>query len=271
MKKLLSVVLALTLVTTCFFAFVANADEEGVTVVGITFESEVANLVKEVPQAGGSTANLIDGITLEDHVFEGSTPWAVNGVMLLQNTVCTDETQNPIYSYTLELSDRADVNAIKVYFYEHYNAMIGLPKDNKIAVEYSEDGENFTFAGDYTFEGTAEPSEIAVNAYEIDLGKTITGKYIKLTFQFGPSPFDTDGKVVWEWQGLTELGVVGTPATIVDLSEDESSAAPVSSEAPVQTSEDTSSTTPTGDSGFVSLAVIAVIALAGAAVAIKRK
>ncbi|MDD4125585.1 MAG: hypothetical protein PHW77_07685 [Eubacteriales bacterium] len=290
MKKLFTVILALALVFSCFAVFALTSAAEGedeITVVDLTFESAVAGECVEFLRGGAADNSVLyngetlAGSSLSDH--------DTLGIVLIQNTRCTEAGVYPLYSYILELSEKADITEIKIATYEYYNAMIGLPKDNKVAVEYSDNGTDFTFAGDYTIDGEAEASETAANEYVLDLGKTITGTYIKLTFAFGDSPHTTDGKIIWEWHGFTELGVTAEPASgAIDLSEDESSVAvdesseePASSaaevsdetsdEASVQTSAETSEETPkTGDSGIVALAVIAVIALAGVAV-IKRK
>ena len=271
-KKLFSIRFALTIFATTCFAFFAVADDDEVTIIAIEFDSMVEGEVQEVPQGGGDRSLLIDGVTFMD---KGVVTYATKGIVLVKNTRCTEEGVYPLYSYILELSESAEVTAVMIATYEEYSSMIGLTKGNKVAIESSADGEDFTLVGDYTFEGEAEAAEKAPNVYNIDLGKTVTARYIKLTFQYDDSPFDTDGKIIWEWHGFTEFGVTATSASIIDISEDESSEEATSeeeSEEPAdESSQETSSgTTPTGDSGMVALAIISVIALAGAVIVKKR-
>ena len=100
-----------------------------------------------------------------------------------------------------------------------------------------------------------------------------------LTFTYGDIPAykgDADywqtttsfGYTSLEWIGFTEFGVETAAAV------EESSAAPVeSSAAPVESSTagGSSSTPATGDTGLAAVAVIALAALCGAAVVLKKR
>lgn len=282
MKRFITAVLSLALVFSCFAVLALTVSAEGedeIKVVSATFESAVAGECKESLRGGAADNSVLyDGETLADQTI---TSFDTKGIVLTQNTKCTEAGVHPQYSYILELSEKADITAVKIATYEEYMSMIGLPMDNKVAVEYSDNGTDFTLAGDYTFVGEAVNGEKAANEYTIELGKTITGKFVKLTFAYGDSPFPD--KVVWEWHGFTELGVTAVPAAgAVDLSDEGSSASAESSsaaedssaatvESSVETSNETSTSTPsTGDAGVIALAIVSVISLAGAVV-IKRK
>ncbi|MFA6731058.1 MAG: hypothetical protein WCR95_08740 [Eubacteriales bacterium] len=278
MKKLLVLFVSLSLVFSLFalISFTAGAEDgDGeVSVIGVTFVSATENECKEVPRGGSDNSVLFDGVTFLDETL---TTFDKAGIVLTQNTRCTEAEVYPQYSYILELSDDADITAVRVVTFEYYMAMIGLPKDNSIAVEYSSDGSDFIFAGDYVFEGEAVNGEIAANEYIIDLGKIVTGKYIRLTFTYGDSPFAE--KPVWEWHGFTELGVEAEKTGQgIELSSeepsDEPSSEPAETSVPAETSdpEESSQTPapPTGDVGLVGLAALAGIALAGMVFA-KRK
>ncbi len=265
MKRLLAVILSLVLTVACFAALAVTATaEDEIKVIGLTFESVVADECKESIRGGAADNSVLyDGATLSDTTI---TSFDTKGIVLTQNPRCNEAGVYPQYSYILELSAKADITSVKISTFENYMSMIGLPKDNNVAVEISDDGTEYTFVGDYTFEGEAVNGEMAANDYTIDLGKTVTGTFVKLTFAYGDSPFPD--KVVWEWHGFTELGVVAEPAAgAIDISDEESVPAEESS-APAETSEDT--TPETGDTGMIALAIITVISLAGAVVIRKK-
>ena len=127
------------------------------------------------------------------------------------------------------------------------------------------DGGNFVGA-------KVEDVRIDVSDYKI------SAKYIMLTFTYGDIPAYNGNADYWtstaykytslEWIGFTEFGVETAAAV------EESSAAPVeSSAAPVESSTagGSSSTPATGDTGLAAVAVIALAALCGAAVVLKKR
>jgi hypothetical protein len=85
--------------------------------------------------------------------------------------------------------------------------MIGLPKDNKVRLSYSNDGITFASLGAFTF--TADTSKAGVVEAVFDV-KDVMAQYIGIDYDFGPSGSTTDGKVVFEFTGLTEAGIVET-------------------------------------------------------------
>lgn len=258
MKKVLSLIIALTLVVTCF-CLCASATE-AVAPKSVSFYSE-GDVIVPVPQGGGSIDSLIDGTALLD-----ITTWQVNGVVIFQNTHCENAGEYPEFSIIVELEDIASISGVAVTFYEHYNAMIGLPKDSVVTVEYSEDGDIYYLVDDFTTDAVAQETVNKGETAEIVFDEAVEGKFVKFTFTYGDSPFTTDSKVIWEWIGLSELEVYASAIDdepIINVS----SEAP--SEKPVTSSE--KPTTDTSDNGMVALVVVAVLAVAGAVVVKKTR
>ncbi|MDD4422130.1 MAG: dockerin type I repeat-containing protein [Eubacteriales bacterium] len=133
--------------------------------------------------------------------------WTAPGVVLVQNKVCTNAAINPTVDLVLKLGTAKTIDKVIVDFYHCYNVMIGLPKDNKVRLSYSADGETYTSLGEFTFEGTAVANEFGTIANQFDV-RNVEAEYIGIEFDIGPSPFTTDNKVVWEFVALTEIGVV---------------------------------------------------------------
>ncbi len=279
MKKLLSLLVVLALLCTCAFGVFAEGEEDEeedlLDIESITFKAAVEGEVLEYVRGGAA-----DNTVLIDGDFKkGNEPsHQAKGLVLVQNTRCTEAGVYPEYSYIVELTQEGSFDEVIIGTYEYYMAMIGLPKDNKVSIEVSSDGVDYDLVGDFTIDGEAENGETAGNVYNIELGKTVTGKFVKFTFAFGDSPFSD--KVVWEWHGFTEFAVVAADVVVIDESSEEpaeeSSEAPAeeSSEAPVEESEETSkggNTPATGDAGLIALAVVSVIALGGAVIVKKSK
>ena len=247
MKKLICMLLALALLCTCAISVFAEDEGEEETLLevkSITFASKVEGEVTESVRGGAADNTvLIDG----DFHEGNETNHQAKGLVLICNTRCTEAGVYPEYTYTLELAEEGAFDAIKIGLYEAYMYMIGFPKDNKVGIESSDNGTDWDLVGDYTLEGEAESTEYAVVIHTIDLGKIVTGKFIRLTFAFGDSPFAE--KVVWEWHGFSEFGVVEADAIVVEesqadpeVSEEESQADPEVSEeestAPVEESKE---------------------------------
>ena len=184
---------------------------------------------------------------------------------------------------SLELSEKASVSAVDISILHQVQAMVGVPESVK--VEYSEDDETYYDAGTFPIDTTADVDGgnfegAKVEDVRIDVSDyKISAKYIMLTFTYGDIPAykgDADywqtttsfGYTSLEWIGFTEFGVETAAAV------EESSAAPVeSSTAPVESSTagGSSSTPATGDTGLAAVAVIALAALCGAAVVLKKR
>ncbi|MEG2117929.1 MAG: hypothetical protein RRY76_01860 [Clostridia bacterium] len=248
MKKILSMFIVLMLVFTTFSVFAGAAADTAATIKKITFESEKAGVVTAKPQGGSTLDALIDGKKLE-----GTTSFGTAGVVLFNNTHCTKAGEYPQFSLILELDKAVSVGSMSVSFYEEYNSMVGVSKDGMISVESSVDGKAYTIVKDFKTAATTLETEKGVQTVDLKFDAAKEAKFIKITMAFGDSPFKTDAKVIWEWIGLTEISVA--PAAVVDTS-----SVPDTSKKP-----DTSKPTPeTSDSGIVALAVVSVLAVAGA-------
>ncbi|HBL85264.1 MAG: hypothetical protein A2Y17_03455 [Clostridiales bacterium GWF2_38_85] len=249
MKKIFALIFAVTLVFSLTGIFVA-AEDTAITVKTVTFDGDPAE-VAAVPMASQTLDVLIDGNNVST-----ATGFSTSGIVLFQNKKCTEAGVYPEYSIVMELNEATDIGGVTLDFYKEYMSMIGLPKDNTIDVEYSTDGSAFFPVDSFTFVGEAVQGEIEVQTVELAFDSAITAKYIKVTMAYGDSPFTGDAKVVWEWQGLTEVGVVA--GTISDESIVEES-----------TTDESTSTPDTGDYGYVAFIALAVVTLAGAIV-VKR-
>lgn len=276
MEKSVSVFVALLLLVCLCAAGVSAADE--VSIVGITFASE-GGVCEEAYKGGSDVKCLYDGETLPD-----TTNFDTAGVLLVKNTQATaDDAVVATCTFTLELSEKASVSAVDISILHQVQAMVGVPESVK--VEYSEDDETYYDAGTFPIDTTADVDGgnfegAKVEDVRIDVSDyKISAKYIMLTFTYGDIPAykgDADywqtttsfGYTSLEWIGFTDFGVETAAAV------EESSAAPVeSSTAPVESSTagGSSSTPATGDTGLAAVAVIALAALCGAAVVLKKR
>ena len=275
MKKSVSVFLALLLLVCLCAAGVSAADE--VSIVGITFASE-GGVCEEAYQGGADVKCLYDGETLPD-----TKAFNTAGVLLVKNKQASaTEAVVPTCTFTLELSEKASVSAVDISILHQVQAMVGVPVSVK--VEYSADDETYYDAGTFPIDTTADVDSgnfvgAKVEDVRIDVSDyKISAKYIMLTFTYGDIPAYNGNADYWtstaykytslEWIGFTEFGVETAAAV------EESSAAPVeSSAAPVESSTagGSSSTPATGDTGLAAVAVIALAALCGAAVVLKKR
>ena len=267
----------LLLAAVCTVASSAS-EQEDVSIVGITFESD-GDVCEEAYQGGATVECLFDGDKLAD-----TTAFNTAGVLLVKNTQATaDEAVVPTCIFNIELSDVASVSAINISLLHQVQAMIGVPES--VGVRYSEDDQTYYNGGTYTIETTADVETgnfegAKVEDVKLDLSElNVTAKYIMLTFTYGEIPAYKGDKNYWtsttgygytslEWIGLTEIGV------------ETSAPAEESSEAPSDTSSETasdensssdSSAPATGDSGLTAFVVIAAAAIAFAVLAAKKR
>lgn len=238
MKKVLALIIALALAVSLCTVFVNAAPGDAVKIKSITFESTEAGVVSAVPR-GDSIDILIDG----DQVA-GATAHSTPGVVLFQNTKCTEEGVHPTFSLVLELEKEAVVSGATVALYEETMSMVGVPADGQVTVEYSDDGEDFVWLGDIAlgcidsnkdYEDKVGTAQVEVCDVTFD---EVTTKYIRLTFEYGDSPFKVDGKyidgkAIWEWMGLTEVAL-----NAVEPAEDEPSVEPSSEESKEESSKE---------------------------------
>ncbi|MDD2269267.1 MAG: LPXTG cell wall anchor domain-containing protein [Eubacteriales bacterium] len=249
MKKVLSVMFALMLIVA--MTATVTAEDAKLAIAEVTYVAVEAD-AGMAPQGGGDISVLTDGDALT-----APTAFSTKGIVLFQNKKSTEAGVYTEFSLVIELEESSVVGSVVLDFYKEYNSMIGLPQNNEVAIAKSSDGTAFIDVETLTFEGEAAPAVIEMQNVKLDLTEAVEAKFIKLTFTYGDSPFAdaTPSKPVWEWMGLTEVGVL--EGVMSEVSED--------------VSEDTSETPATGDNGYVALAVIAVVSLAGAAIISRKK
>ena len=272
MKKTLAVVLAALLSVACFATI-------GSAATTVTLNSDDYPNV----EANADLSLLVDGTTLEGTEFPGSGGYATSGIVLFKNLTATDAEANTTLCLVVDLGEDKTISAATVYFYKEYVSMVGLGVENTMTISYSTDGDSYTKINDFTFDSEPAMTEGAntgicgIFSETFDFGDAVTARYLEFKLPFEASdPSFTAGKVVWEFIGMTEIDLTeGEPAPDEDSSSEapvESTEAPVeSTEAPVESSETESSTPSTGDAGIVAVAAVALIAIAGAAVVIKKR
>lgn len=175
--------------------------------------------------------------------------------------------------------------------------MIGLGVSNTMTISASTDGETYKKVGDFEFDSEPALQEdnkttngvLGVYPETFEFEETVNARYLELalpyeesadTFYVTPNDPESGVKGIWEFIGITEIAFNETSEG-GDVSSDESKdesvneSATESTEAPV-TSSGTSSTadssTPsTGDAGVIAVVVLAVAAVIGAAVIVKKR
>jgi hypothetical protein len=152
------------------------------------------------PATSRSLRTLIDGKTAES-----VTTFNNGEVLLFKNSQAADASKAAKAELIFSLSQAQAIDTVKLYFYHEYISMIGLPKDNKVTLEYANNYADFTKLGDFTVNGKAESGKSGVVETVISLDSAVSAKYVKLTFEYGPSPFAEQNKPVWEFIGLTEV------------------------------------------------------------------
>ena len=243
MKKVLSIMFALILIVSmATTVFAAKGDK--LTIKAITLDK---NVDVEFAAQGGEKdlSKLFDG-----KLVETASKYDTDGIVLFKNKKSTSAGVYTEYTLTIELDKVSTIGSIDLGIYHQYSAMIGVSKDNKIKVQKSSDGTGFLPVETVTFEGKAEEGKVGVVESTINFKNAFDAKFIKLTFTYGDSPFTTDGKVIWEWHGLTEIAVVEGEKT-------------------AETSAPETETPPTSDLYLVFVAVAAV-SLVGAVVVTRK-
>ena len=254
MKKIISLSACALLLVSCFAMTVLAVDTSGtmsgtgtngVTIQSIDFSGADVTVL---PQGGSTLNSLID-----KNKASNVTAFGSEGVVLFMNKKATSAGVYTEFSLTMKLAEETSIGGAVISFYKEYNSMIGLPKDNKVKVEYSNDGTAFFPVGDYTFTGEAVAGTNEVQDASLTFNGVVNATFIRLTFAYGDSPFTTDNKVIWEFVGMTEI----------ELTEGTQTSNPTTSE--------TSQNPTTGDYSIWVSVVAATIAAAGIAVAVLRK
>ena len=275
MKKTLAVVLAALLSVACFATIGSaatsaslNADYTGVSLLENSDDLSV----------------LFDGDKYED-----AKAWASaekGRIVAFKNANCTDADSNTDLALIINLGEEKTISSMTVSFYKEYNVMIGYAETNEVTISSSDDGETFTDVDTFNFtsdactkeDGTPNtaPNGVFDVTFTFDAPVTTSYLQIKIPYAANPGLDATGAKPIWEFMAMTEIALTeGEPAPDEDSSSEapvESTEAPVeSTEAPVESSETESSTPSTGDAGIVAVAAVALIAIAGAAVVIKKR
>ena len=232
MKKLLAILLALTLaVSLCAVCVFADDEADGtVAAKSITFYSE-GDVVSALPRGASKDISvLIDGDTVS-----GASAHSTTGIVLFCNSHATTAGEYPEMSLTVELEKIANVSGATISLYEEPSAMVCTPMDGIVTVEYSEDGTDFSYLGEFEIGCTdacadyaAGSAKTQVETCDVDFNTIVNAKFVKFTFAFGPTPWETDGKVIAEFLGFTELSVKAEEggAVVVDPSEEPSKEEP---------------------------------------------
>lgn len=220
MKKLLAILLALTMaLSLCAVCAFADDEDGSVAATDITFYSE-GDVVTALPRGASKDISvLIDG-----DAVSAASAHTTTGVVLFMNTHCTNAGEYPEMSLTVELEKVANVTGATLSLYEEPSAMICTPKDGIVTVEYSVDGSDFNYLGEFEIGCTdacadyaAGTSKTQVETCEVSFDTIVDAKFVKFTFAFGDTPWETDGKVIAEFLGFTEISVKAEEGnTVVD-------------------------------------------------------
>ena len=260
MKKFLATLLAVALVAVacCVFASAEDTNlalNKSYTTIGIyTAEGAAA---PSYPDEDGKT--VTDGVKAPAETGYGDAVWVgfnKNDAAMIAN--------NDLAVITVNLGAASSVSKFAAEFFEDTAAGIGIP--SKVEFFYSADGESWTSAGEGVKSG-----EGSVGEYTLTLDNAVNATYVKAEMTCGSGT----------WIFVSELEVFGTAGTgTTDESKSEteskteseavSSAAPVESSA-AATSSAASSTPSTSDAGVFAVVVLAVVAVIGAAVVVKKR
>lgn len=172
-----------------------------------------------------------------------------------------------IGTFVVDLEEVYTVSSVKLNTF--VGNMWGIVPPESVKVEYSEDGETYSLLAEKAFttpekEKDADGKEIEIDKVEFVEFKgteAVNARYIKVTV-----------KLAGIFAFINEVQVMGeVPVEGGETSGTETSAPEASTSAPeASASEATTSSAPvTGESGLIGFVVLAVVALAGAAVAVK--
>ncbi len=196
MKKLLGVILVLTLVA-ALFAFPADAKAN---VTRVWFEGEHVKV-----RAGADLSLLCDNKILSEENATANN-FDKSGIVLVQNTNMMDAENNTTATLYFELDSLQDIDSVYVTWYVYHNAIIGLPHNNNLIVGYSADGEVYTEVTAYQIDAETDPNSSFQLETVIRLGQTVKAKYVSVSFEYGPHGESGWYCPMWEWVGFTEVG-----------------------------------------------------------------
>ncbi len=242
MKRIFAVIITAMMLLSAF-ALGASASysfEDGETVYeivtanGVTFSYEGTTSATAFPRGKSTLSCLVDG-----DAAKGVTAHNQDGIVLVCNDyikpkyeenvknsvspAMTDQAIEdiPNYSFVLEYEETVTFDAIYLSLMHETNACVATPGDNCVTVEYSKNGSDWTPVGtdgihyylgcelaDYAMNDQSHNT--VVEERMVPLTKKVSGKYVRLTFNFMTVPEDNDWRYytnVYEWVGFTELAV----------------------------------------------------------------
>lgn len=285
MKKTLAVLMAALLAVACF-AMVGSA-----ATPTATLSPDYTNV--SLLEGAGTLDKLFDGDDRKEEALAWGTDDA--NVVAFKNADCQDAEANATLCLNIDLGEEMTLSGLTISFYKDYNVMIGLGEENTLTVSSSDDGTDYAEVKSFTFtsealEAKADNSGVdsskypkaGVYDYEFKFDSAVTTQYLELKIPYEAShELATDGKVIWEFIGMTEItfqegepadDTSSEPAGDTSSDADTSSEAPTtSSEAPATSSAAESSTPSTGDAGMIAIVVLAAAAVIGAAVIVKKR
>lgn len=196
---------------------IGDVYKEGLT---IEYDDTQVGLLGSADLAGFE-AGLTDG-----NLAENATDWAnASGVYPFTNLVCTNGTVHPEISFIFNQGEAKDVNTISIMYNAYPSVCIGVAEPD-VDVYYSADGIEWTFAETVTTHSTVFAADAIIDADESEdvdtrlantpvkavgtLSETVNAQYVKFVLTYPDFPegyVNADGKVVWEFIGLTEIGV----------------------------------------------------------------
>lgn len=203
---------------------------------------------------GAYTASLNDGVALDQGAYTGdwysfyynpSNPDAQNTERLT-----IEGTEYSVGTVVFDFGTVKNWNQVRVNVWDG-NGTSGIASPDMILVSYSDNGTDWTEAGDLLL---GDPGTIYWAEKDFE---STASRYVKV-------------QICWKANGvflmINEIEIIEADFIDIDESEDESKTSTPTSQS--ETSQ--GGTAPTGDNGLVALAIISVIALAGAVV-VKRR
>ena len=258
MRKFVSVFLAVALVAVACCVFASAEDTnlalgKSYTTVGIYTEEGAA--APQYPDE--ENKSLTDGQKAAAETGYGDAAWV--GFNRMDATM---QTNGSIGIITVDLGAAPSVSGFAIEVFEDSAAGITFP--SKVEFFYSTDNETWTSAGEGTKSGEGSVAEFALT-----LDSAVNASYVKVEMTCGASNW----VFVSEFEAFGTAGSGGTDeseAVSEAESETASSAAPAESST-AASSAGTSSTPSTSDAGIVAVVVLAVVAVIGAAVVVKKR
>ena len=258
MRKFVSVFLAVALVAVACCVFASAEDTnlalgKSYTTVGIYTEEGAA--APQYPDE--ENKSLTDGQKAAAETGYGDAAWV--GFNRMDATM---QTNGSIGIITVDLGAASSVSGFAIEVFVDSAAGITFP--SKVEFFYSTDNETWTSAGEGTKSGEGSVAEFALT-----LDSAVNASYVKVEMPCGAS----------NWVFVSEFEAFGTAgsgstdeseAVSEAESETASSAAPAESST-AASSAGTSSTPSTSDAGIVAVVVLAVVAVIGAAVVVKKR